>query len=235
MIKFRKKLWIVGVAMVLAAVIGCWAYVGNYYHADDGAVAAMAACTMEEDGLAVFAPEAPVAGLIFYPGGKVEYTAYAPLMEALARQNILCVVVRMPGNLAVLDVNAAEEVTALFPAVERWYIGGHSLGGSMAASYAAKHTAELEGLILLAAYSTEAIEDLAVLSLYGTEDGVLDLEKYGAYHENLPTDAVEIIIQGGNHAQFGSYGPQEGDGAATISGEEQIQITADSIAAFIGK
>ena len=235
MIKFRKKLWIVGVAMVLAAMIGCWAYVGNYYHADDGAVAAMAACTMEEDGLAVFAPEAPVAGLIFYPGGKVEYTAYAPLMEALARQNILCVVVRMPGNLAVLDVNAAEEVTALFPAVERWYIGGHSLGGSMAASYAAKHTAELEGLILLAAYSTEAIEDLPVLSLYGTEDGVLDLEKYSTYHENLPTDAVEIIIQGGNHAQFGSYGPQKGDGTASISAEEQIQITADSIVAFVNE
>ena len=234
MIKFRKKLWIVGVAMVLAAVIGCWAYVGNYYHADDGAVAAMSACTMEEDGLAVFAPEAPVAGLIFYPGGKVEYTAYAPLMAELAKENLLCVVVKMPGNLAVLDMDAAAQIPALFPEVERWYIGGHSLGGSMAASYGAKHGAELEGLILLAAYSTEEIEDLPVLSLYGTEDGVLDLEKYESYHENLPADAEEILIPGGNHAQFGSYGPQEGDGTATISGEEQIQITADSIAAFMG-
>ena len=234
MVKCGKKICIITIALVIAAVIGCWAYVGNYYHADDAAVAAMADFPQERDGLAVFAPEVPVAGLIFYPGGKVEYTAYAPLMEALARQNILCVVVKMPGNLAVLDMDAAAQIPAQFPEVERWYIGGHSLGGSMAASYAAKHTVELEGLILLAAYSTEAIEDFAILSLYGTEDGVLDLEKYGAYHENLPTDAVEIIIQGGNHAQFGSYGPQEGDGTATISGEEQIQITADSIAAFMG-
>lgn len=234
MVRHGKKFRILAIVLVLAAVLGCWAYVGNYYHADDTAMAALAAYTQEAGGLAVFEPESPAVGLIFYPGGKVEYTAYAPLMAELARQNILCVVAKMPGNLAVLDVNAAAEIPAQFPEVERWYIGGHSLGGSMAASYAAKHTAELEGLILLAAYSTEAIEDLAVLSLYGTEDDVLDLEKYESYHENLPADAEEIIIPGGNHAQFGSYGPQEGDGTASISAEEQIQITADSIAAFMG-
>ena len=175
------------------------------------------------------------AGLIFYPGGKVENTAYAPLLHDLAEDGILCVLVKMPCNLAVLDMNAADSIPERFSEVTDWYIGGHSLGGAMAASYAAKHTDELDGLVLLAAYSTADLTDsgLRVYAAYGSEDGVLNREKYEADRINLPQDTTEMVIDGGCHAGFGSYGAQKGDGAPVISAEEQQQQTADALAAWM--
>lgn len=172
---------------------------------------------------------------MLYPGGKVEYTAYAPLMLALAERDVLCVLIPMPCNLAVLHPNAAEGIPEQFPEIENWYIGGHSLGGSMAASYGVKHSEELGGLVLLAAYSTADLTDsgLDVLSMYGSEDGVLNMEKYESYRGNLPETTVEIVIPGGNHALFGSYGAQDGDGEASISPAEQIQYVAERIAEFV--
>lgn len=101
----------------------------------------------------------------------------------------------------------------------------------MAASYVSKHTEDFEGLVLLAAYSTEDLSDsgLKVLSVYGSEDGVLNREKYEEYRSNLPKDTVEYVMEGGNHAEFGSYGEQEGDGQARISQGEQIAITVEKI------
>ncbi len=140
----------------------------------------------------------------------------------------------MPCNLAVFNVNGADGIQEQFPDVERWYMGGHSLGGAMAASYAAGHVDELDGLVLLAAYSTQNLagSSLDVLSVYGSEDGVLDMEKYEQCRSNLPAGTSEVVVDGGCHAQFGSYGPQEGDGAPIISGEEQIRQTVEAIAAF---
>ena len=185
--------------------------------------------------MTVFEPEDPVAGFIFYPGGKVEYTAYSPLMLALAEQDILCVLLEMPFNLAVLDSSAAEGIPEQYPEIDCWYIGGHSLGGSMAASYAAEHTEDYAGLVLLAAYSTAEIMNMDVISLYGSEDGVLNREKYLDYRGNLPKSTEEIIIEGGNHAGFGSYGFQDGDGESLISGEDQVEITADALANLISR
>ena len=102
-----------------------------------------------EDGNLLFLPDNPQSGLIFYPGGKVEYTAYAPLMRACAQRGIFCVLLKMPWNLAVLDVNAADGITQQYPDIDAWYLGGHSLGGAMAANYAASHSGEFDGLILL--------------------------------------------------------------------------------------
>ena len=123
-----------------------------------------------------------------------------------------------------------------FPEIGRWYIGGHSLGGAMAASYATSHAGELDGLVLLAAYSTQNLSNsgLAVLSVYGSEDGVLDMEKYEQYRSNLPADTVEVVIDGGCHAGFGRYGAQDGDGTPTISSNEQIARTAEEIAQIAG-
>lgn len=236
--KIRKGLWIVA-AVLLVIAVAIAAYAGDYYRAEEAALTAMAGSdtvtVTTRDGLTVFAPESPEAGFIFYPGGKVEHTAYAPLLLALAREDILCVLVQMPLNLAVLDMGAAEGIPERFPEVSRWYIGGHSLGGSMAASWAAVNAGELEGLILLAAYSTADLTDtdLEVLSVYGSEDRVLNREKYARYLPNLPENTVELVIPGGNHAQFGSYGPQEGDGEAAVSGEEQRLVTVRSILELI--
>ena len=233
----RQKIAVITVLCILAAVFAAFGiYVSDYYHADATAVEALAsdaAVTVEQvdSDTIVFSPREPVAGLIFYPGGKVEYTAYAPLLHALAEQGMLCILVRMPCNLAVLDINAADGLRENFPEIDTWYIGGHSLGGSMAASYVAKHTSEYTGLILLAAYSTEDLNEsgLQVISLYGTEDKVLNMEKYEENRSKLPVDIQEYVIEGGCHAQFGSYGTQAGDGTPAISGEQQRQLTAQYI------
>ena len=236
----KRKIALATVALVvLALVVGCLVYVNDYYRADEMAVAAMAGSdtvtVWQTEDMAVFLPADPAAGFVFYPGGKVEYTAYAPLMLALAERGVLCVIVEMPCNLAVLDMAAARGIPEQFPQVDTWYIGGHSLGGSMAASYAGDNPGEFEGLVLLAAYSTADLKDtgLAVLSLYGSEDGVLNLEKYDGYFDNLPGGTVELVIDGGNHAGFGSYGAQEGDGTATISPAEQVSCAADAILSFM--
>ena len=229
-------------ALLLVIGIGGYAYVSDYYHADETALEAMAYQTdrvqAEQDGDVIwFVPEEPTAGLIFYPGGKVEHTAYAPLLHACAENGILCALVRMPGNLAVLDANAADGLQEAYPEIITWYIAGHSLGGAMAATYAAAHPEDFDGLILLAAYSTKDLTgtDLRVLSVYGSADSVMNRESYEKNRSNLPADTTEVVLDGGCHAQFGSYGPQDGDGVPTISGEEQVRQTTEAITAFIGR
>ena len=190
---------------------------------------------IKEDGnVTWFVPQEPTAGLIFYPGGKVEHTAYAPLLRACAEQGLLCALVRLPGNLAVLDINAADGLPEKYPEITTWYIAGHSLGGVMAANYAAAHSDKYSGLILLAAYSTKDLTQtpLRVLSVYGSEDGVMNQASYKKNWANLPVDTTEVILEGGCHAQFGSYGPQDGDSTPTISDEEQIRQAVEAIAAF---
>jgi len=158
----------------------------------------------------------------------VEETAYAPVMDGLAQQGIFCVTVKMPAHLAILKPNAADEVRQEFGEVKRWYLAGHSLGGAMAGSYAAKHESELAGLIFLAAYPTRKLQTLPVLSLYGSEDGVLNMEKYQEAI-GLAADCREYVLEGGNHAGFGNYGSQKGDGEAGITDREQWQETIDYI------
>ena len=237
--KLRKRILTAAAAVLAAAVLAFVFYIGTYYHAEEPALEVIAhpaqdITVSEEESRIVFTPENPRAGLIFYPGGKVQYEAYAPLMEACAEQGLLCVLLHMPGNLAVLDMNAAEGIPEEYPAIKSWYIGGHSLGGSMAASYLSSHPDDFEGLILLAAYSTEDLKDsgLSVLSVYGSEDGVMNRNSYETYRENLPADFTEFIIPGGCHAYFGCYGAQKGDGTPEITNEEQIQLTAEAIGEF---
>ena len=119
-----------------------------------------------------------------------------------------------------------------YPQVTEWYLGGHSLGGAMAASYAAEHAEDLRGLVLLGAYSTADLRDsgLKVLTVYGSEDGVMNRENYAAGLALLPEGAEELVIDGGCHACFGCYGAQKGDGTPQISNEEQIERTAEAIA-----
>ena len=179
----------------------------------------------------VFKTENASKGFIFYPGGKVEHTAYQPLMAACAQQGILCVLMEMPFNLAVLDINAADGIQEHYPEIEEWYIGGHSLGGSMAAAYLADHMDDYNGLILLGSYSTADLSEsgLDVLSVYGSEDKVMNRDKYEENKSNLPSNFTEVVIGGGCHAYFGMYGAQEGDGEPVISNEEQILLTTEYI------
>lgn len=238
--KTHRKLKIVlmaVLAVIVAGAIGFGVYVGDYYHADDAALAAMeptdaVAVQRLEDGDIAFVPGDPRAGIVFYPGGKVQAEAYAPLMQDLAERGFLCVIVCMPFNLAVLDANGADGVQERFPAVQRWILMGHSLGGVMAAGYLDGRAQSWDGLVLLGAYSTADLSDdgVAVLSITEDSDGVLNRQAAADNEGNLGEDAREFVIPGGNHAQFGSYGPQDGDGEASISPEEQQALTADEIA-----
>ena len=219
---------------------GFGVYVNDYYRAQTEAIAVFSSGSLIEekeidDGVIAFLPPDPVAGFIFYPGGKVEYTAYKTLMLACAQKGILCVLVEMPFNLAVLDVNRADGITDYFPQIKKWAIGGHSLGGSMAASYIEAHTDGFDALVLLGSYSTADLSsrNIDALSIYGSKDGIMNREKYAEYKPNLPQNMVEFVIDGGNHSGFGVYGLQDGDGKATITNEEQVNITAEKIAEVI--
>ncbi|MBR5534054.1 MAG: alpha/beta hydrolase [Ruminiclostridium sp.] len=229
----KKKLLLGGSGILLVLTAACLIYLTTgSYPANEDAVTALASAetytvTEYDDGTTAFVPLEPKAGLIFYPGGKVEAEAYASLMAAFAREDILCILLDLPFDLAVFDVTAADGIQEQYPEIQRWYLSGHSLGGAMAASYASKHADKYDGLFLLAAYSTEDLTDsaLKIVSLYGSEDLVLNREKYGEYRGNLPKDTLEQVIEGGSHAYFGSYGFQDGDGTPTISNQEQIETT----------
>lgn len=241
--KSHKKLWVtlaIIAVLTLTAINFILVYINDYYKANEKALAALESSdgvevVVDENHSVTFIPEHITAGLIFYPGGKVEYTAYAPLMHELADNGILCILLHMPGNLAVLDADAADGYAGQYSNVTDWYIGGHSLGGVMAASYAAKHADAFGGVILLASYSTADLSDLglAVLSVYGSEDGVLKPDKYADNRKHLPADAVEEVIDGGCHAYFGSYGAQDRDGVPRITNEEQIHTTVDYVKNFV--
>lgn len=246
----RRRVLAIVTGVLAAALVAVAVYLGTYYHASDAALAALASddavtVTEQDDGDLVFAPTGGSAaatgpgagaGLIFYPGGKVDQRAYAPLMRACAKRGFTCVLVHMPFNLAVFDPNAANGENDAFPEVSRWYLGGHSLGGAMAATYAADHAGDFDGLLLCAAYSTADLSatGLAVESAYGTADGVLNRESYDKYRGNVP-QMVEDVIDGGCHSYFGDYGLQDGDGQPTITRDEQLNRTADDLVALANR
>ena len=213
-------------------------YTENYYHADRTAVMMLrtdeyAAVTSSQTGLLFDGPGAEDL-LIFYPGAKVQETAYAPLLRQIAEEGMDVFLVRMPARLAFFGSNKADEALQETADYANVYIGGHSLGGAMAANYAAEHAESLDGVILLAAYSTKPLPNsLPVLSVYGTEDGVLNRGNYEKNLANVP-NLQECVIEGGNHAQFGSYGEQRGDGEASIDPGMQWNETAEAILEFAG-
>lgn len=169
-------------------------------------------------------------GYIFYPGAKVDEKAYIPLLATIAKENkINCVLVKMPFHLAVFDINAADGVIKQYPQIKTWYIGGHSLGGAMAASYAANNTLKVKGLILMGAYPVKLLpKDFPVLAIYGSNDQVLNTTKLKE-NKKYANNYNLYKINGGNHAWFGYYGLQKGDGTATIAHKKQWDITANQI------
>lgn len=222
--------------LLFVAIIacGCLYYVNDYYRSDvsvkqylqdSGTVKA----SETKDGLFLDGPGSDSA-IVFYPGAKVEYTAYIPMLHSLSERGIDVFLTEMPFNLAFLGKNKAKEIMDGND-YDSWYLCGHSLGGAMAAAYAAEHPEGLDGLVLLAAYPTKSLtaDSFSVLSLYGSEDGILNMEKVETGREYMPEAYTEISIQGGNHSQFGDYGEQKGDGEAAISKEEQQKQTADAI------
>lgn len=228
--RFRIAL-ITFVTLVVLLAGGFLIYVSDYYRADAAAIAAILnnPALRTEDNLTILSPAEPSdTALIFYPGGKVEAAAYLPILEKIKESSgITCILVKMPFNLAVFNPDAADKVMAKFPQIKDWYIGGHSLGGAMAGSYAAMHPDKVKGLILLGAYVYGGYPPEKALTVYGSFNQSV-AEKID-YTENI------LVIEGGNHAQFGNYGRQKGDADATISREEQQTIAVEGIRSFLSK
>ena len=174
----------------------------------------------------VFEPnEKPKSGIILYPGAKVEPEAYSYYAQGIADKGYLVIIPKVNLNFALLDINQAENIMAEFDELTNWYVGGHSLGGVAAASYAYDHLGEVKGLILLGSYPSDSNNfsetDFPILSLYAEYDGLTTTDKIAATKHLLSSDAILYEVKGGNHAQFGMYGTQDGDGKATISAKEQ--------------
>ena len=240
----RRIVAVLLAVIVLAACAFAW-YVSDYSRADQTAMSAASDANGAADGVVVrhlegsflagdtlaFEPVDPVAGLVLYPGAKVQPEAYAPLLTQCAERGVLCIQVASPFNLAIMDANAAERYQKQYPQIDKWIVAGHSMGGVAAASYVANHGQSADALVLLASYPAD---DLArykgsVLSVIGTEDGVLNRENYNNARSKLPADAAELVIEGGNHAYYGNYGEQSGDGQAHITREQQQAQTVDAL------
>lgn len=185
--------------------------------------------SVDRDEYIVYKPNngiEPTKGLIFYPGAKVEPDAYGELCSKIAEQGYLVVIAPMTLNLAILSPNKAEDIINKYNTIQTWAIGGHSLGGVMAAKYALKDD-RISGVVFYASYPTGdemANSNLKVLSIYGSNDGVAKLDK--VRNAAFPQDSSILEIEGGNHAGFGTYGFQKGDNQADITDEEQINQAA---------
>jgi len=179
---------------------------------------------LQEDGQLVFRPSSPAdRGLVYYPGGLVDPEAYAVTAQGIADAGYLVVIPKMPLNLAFMGINRADAIRADYPEVESWVIGGHSLGGAMAAEYAKNNVDSLDGLIMFASYPANNEEfvnfPIPILTIIGSEDPGAPQQE--AFYEAIGDSATRFIILGGNHRQYADYSFQKDDGIATISAAEQ--------------
>jgi hypothetical protein len=230
--------FVVAAAVVLALVGGFYAWTRVARYAAFPEAVAVAEAAEQVRGWTVFAPDGePAAGFVFYPGGLVDPLAYAPLLQRLADGGVLAVLVPMPLDLAVFGIGRAADVTAAFPEVDTWAIGGHSLGGAMAAEFVKGGSTGVDGIVFLASYPA-ASTDLSALpiravSTYGSENGQTPPEGFEDAMVRLPPGSDLVEIEGGNHAGFGHYGPQAGDGVATIDRDEQQRQAAETVLGFL--
>ena len=230
---------IAGVFLLIGVVFGIYAL--DYYRADKEAITIVKGINYgfsvaDEGDFYVFKPDYTInIGFVFYPGGKVECEAYAPLMARLAERGITCVLLKMPANLAVLNINAARGIQDVIPGIDSWYIGGHSLGGSTAGKYLKRSGDEYEGIILLGSYLADNLSNTNVraLVIYGSKDGIMDMDRFEKSDKYLPKITTKVVIEGGCHSNFGSYGMQKGDGAPEITKEEQYEQTVNEIVRFM--
>lgn len=237
-LKKKKHLILKFIFVVLATLIVSFIiYVNHYYHAEDVSDFLRSSDSVQVTALDngwLFDGSGENSALIFYPGAKVETSAYAPLLSMIAENGIDCFLVDMPFHLSIFGANKASDIMSDYAYVN-WYLAGHSLGGAMAANFASQHINDIDGLILLASYSTKDLSNATfpVLSIYGSEDKILNMENVKKSRELMPEIYGERILNGGNHAYFGSYGEQKGDGTATIPHIQQWQETVDYIISIL--
>lgn len=222
---------------LILVVVAFFMYVNSYYNASSLALDSLKSdslVTVEENGDILFEPvsDAKNIGFIFYPGAKVEASAYATLAKEIASNGYTVIIAKMNFNLAILSPNRADHIISNHNNIDTWVIGGHSLGGVMAADYALENE-KIKGLVLLASYPQSktdlSSQPIKVLSIWGNNDQVADLNKVKEAKNMMPSDSEFIEITGGNHGGFGDYGQQKGDGESTITNKQQMLDTSTYI------
>lgn len=232
-----KRKIIIAIIVILALAVGyAIFYVNDYSHSDTTAKDFLNGTsdvnvTHVSNGIFVDG-KGNDSAVIFYPGAKVEYDAYLPMLCRLAGEGVDCYLVEMPFNIAFIGSDAADDIIDN-SSYDHYFIAGHSLGGVVASSYVNK-TNRTDGLILFAAYPTQEIHK-PVLSIYGSKDGVLNMEEYGESVPLIKGNFTEFVIEGANHAQFGNYGNQSGDNPADITAKDQQRQSVDEIVSFINR
>ena len=234
--RIRKPLMILqATVLILALCVGSTAvYLNIHYEEDETAkrVFSERSDTMKITEISngwLFDGPGNDTALVFYQGAKVNAEAYAPLMRDIAEGGIDCFLLKAPFRMPIFKNDIADSVISEYD-YRHWIMAGHSMGGVAAAGYTADNSDKINGLVLLAAYPSEKIDDsVFLLSAYGTNDGVLDKDAYESAKKYFPENSEELIIKGGNHAGFGNYGAQRGDNNADISCDEQQKQTAEAI------
>ena len=235
--RFTKPL-LLGFFIVALVVLGFIVWANSVFEPSPAALGALrsdAQVTVTLDKFVAFQPanKKISTAFVFYPGGRVDYRAYAVPLRRIAAEGYLVVLLPVRLNLAVLDVNAADRAITAFPAIRHWVVSGHSLGGVAAAMYASKH--DVDGLVLWASYpSNDTLKNsrLKILSIYGTQD-ISGVTAFENSYTLLPPDTNYVVLKGGNHAQFGDYGPQPGDNEATITRDDQQKQVVNATAQFL--
>lgn len=236
----RVLFWVLGclVGLIVVAVVGFWIYANvGVMAAEPKALAAVndnSAVTLTDEGDAwVMAPASGSSevGLVFIPGAKVEPVAYAATLVGVVEAGATVVITKPTLNLALFDLRPLDAFTDLAPDVDDWAVGGHSLGGVRACQLAQ----DADGLVLFGSYCVDdlASTDLDVLSISASKDGLSTPDEIESRAELLPADTTFVVIEGGNHAGFGAYGVQPGDGQATIDETEMRSQITDALGAFL--
>lgn len=238
----KKKHWLILAVLVVAMGISFW---GIRWAAFARQPTPEAAAALESNDLVkvtqepwlVFLPAqvSPRVGFIFYPGGRIDPKGYAPLLKTIASQGYLVVVPEMPFNIAAFHPNIADDIIANYPHISRWVLGGHSVGGTMAAQYTNAHREMIDGLVIWASYPADNTDlsdfERPVSSIYGSRDPRVNDSSVAERYHLLPSDASYIRIAGGDHHQFGSYEIDSEDHHATINSisqqEKIIQATLE--------
>lgn len=191
---------------------------------------------VEEDWIKVGA-DTNRGNIVLYQGALVEPEAYLPLADQLSEKGYRVFIPYMPLNLSILRFSKVEDIMEMYEDEGDWWLGGHSLGGTSASIYASDEYEKIDGLFFLASYPNDGSDfsdlELPVLSITGTQDHILNHDSYDSASSNLPVSAEFYQIEGGNHSNFGYYGFQNGDGESLISREEQHDIVAEQLDAFI--
>lgn len=179
-------------------------------------------------------------GLMFWPGGLVDPQAYRPSLGVFAARGYRVVIAKVPANLAIVSLNKGLDLADRLGG--SWVAAGHSLGGTAAAWTIFDHPSAFKALVLMAAYPADSTSlatwNGPVLSLAAENDGLATQSTLLEKRPLLPPEGVGSgqtrfrVINGGNHAQFGSYGAQDKDGTATISPQQQWELMADELKSF---